>query len=80
MPVYPQALMRRGVGGQVTVGYDVTVRGTVVNVKVVASEPLGPFDPAAVQAVSSWVFRPQQREGKSRAVGGLESTLEFHTP
>ena len=79
-PVYTQALMSRGIGGQVTFGYDVTAQGTVVNVKVVVSEPSGLFDAAAVQAVSSWVFRPQQRDGKFRAVEGLESTLEFYTP
>ena len=79
-PVYPQTLVSRGVGGQVTLGYDVTAQGTVVNIKVVASEPLVLFDAAAVQAVSSWVSRPQQRDGKFRGVEGLESTLEFRTP
>ena len=79
-PVYPQALISRGVGGQVTLGYDVTAQGTVVNIRVVASEPSGLFEAAAVQAVSSWVFRPQQRDGKFEAVEGLESTLEFRTP
>lgn len=79
-PVYPQALISRAVSGQVTLGYDVTAQGTVVNIRVVASEPSGLFDATAVQAVSSWVFRPQQRDGKFEAVEGLESTLTFRAP
>ena len=39
-PIYPAALKAESIGGQVTVQYDVTAQGRVVNARVVASEPL----------------------------------------
>ena len=38
-PVYPADLRVKGIGGKVTVQYDVTPQGQVVNAQVVASEP-----------------------------------------
>ena len=79
-PIYPAALKAESIGGQVTVQYDVTAQGRVVNARVVASEPLGLFDAAALQAVGSWRFKPQVREGDVEAVLGITSTLEFRAP
>ena len=76
-PVYPADLRVKGVGGKVTVQYDVTPQGQVVNVQVVASEPPGLFDAAALEAVGSWRFRPQVRNGQIESVVGLSSALEF---
>ena len=76
-PIYPAALQAKGIGGQVTVQYDVTLQGRVVNARVVASEPSGLFDLAALQAVGSWRFEPQVRGGEVEVVLGLTSTLEF---
>ena len=76
-PVYPTDLRVKGVGGKVTVQYDVTPQGQVVNVQVVASEPPGLFDAAAMEAVGSWRFRPQVRDGQIESVVGLISSLEF---
>ena len=60
-----------------TVQYDVTPQGQVVNAQVVASEPPGLFDAAALEAVGSWRFRPQVRNGQIESVVGLISSLEF---
>ena len=79
-PVYPAGLRVRGVGGKVTVQYDVTPQGQVVNAQVVASEPPGLFDAAALEAVGSWRFRPQVRDGQIESVVGLISSLEFRAP
>ena len=76
-PVYPADLRVKGVGGKVTVQYDVTPQGQVVNAQVVASEPPGLFDAAALEAVGSWRFRPQVRNGQIESVVGLISSLEF---
>ena len=76
-PVYPEDLRVKGVGGKVTVQYDVTPQGLGVNAQVVASEPPGLFDAAALEAVGSWRFRPQVRNGQIESVVGLISSLEF---
>ena len=79
-PVYPADLRVLGVGGKVTVQYDVTPQGQVVNAQVVASEPPGLFDAVALEAVRSWRFRPQVRDGQIESVVGLTSSLEFRAP
>lgn len=79
-PIYPAVLKAEGIGGQVTVQYDVTRQGRVVNARIVASEPSGLFDTAALQALGSWRFKPQVRGGEVEAVLGMTSTLEFRAP
>ncbi len=78
-PVYPADLRIKGVGGRVTVQYDVTPQGQVVNAQVVASEPPGLFDAAALEAVGSWRFRPRVRDRQIESVVGLISSLEFRS-
>ena len=64
-------LKSRGTEGTVTVQYDVTAQGQVTNVRVIASEPPGLFDDAALDAVRSWVFRPQIRSGRAESVADI---------
>lgn len=79
-PVYPAKLKSAGVGGLVTVAYDVSDEGKVGNLRVIGSEPPGLFDTAALRAVASWQFRPQVRHGVAEPVLGLTSKLEFRAP
>ncbi len=79
-PVYPAKLRSEGVGGRVTVTYDVSDIGKVENLRVIGSEPPGLFDVAALRAVASWQFKPQIRQGVAEPVLGLTSTLEFRAP
>ena len=50
--------------GYVKVAYDVSVDGSVTNVRVVESDPPGVFDEAAVAAVRTWRFHPAIDDGK----------------
>ena len=79
-PLYPAKLKSEGVGGLVTVAYDVSDEGKVENLRVIRSEPPGLFDAAASQAVTSWQFKPQIRNGIAEPVLGLTSKLEFRAP
>jgi len=79
-PVYPAKLKSEGISGLVTVEYDVSDEGKVRNLRVIASEPPGLFDDAALRAVASWQFRPQIRDGVAEPVLGLTSKLEFRAP
>lgn len=76
-PIYPPEARAAGVEGHAVVRYDVDIEGRVSNARVVASSPQGVFDQAALQAVSSWRFRPAERDGQRQAVDGLESRLDF---
>ncbi len=76
-PVYPAAARAEGVEGSVTVRYDVTVEGAVENARVVASEPQGVFDEAALLAVRSWRFNAPVVDGERRPARNRESTLTF---
>jgi TonB family protein len=79
-PIYPDALKSRGIEGKVTVQYDVTMEGQVANLRVVESDPRGLFDAAALTAVSTWVFRPQIRDGQAQVVTDITSNLTFQKP
>jgi len=63
-PAYPPDAFREGVEGWVEVEFTVTERGTTGDVQVVASEPRGVFDAAAVQAVAAWTYRPRLVYGR----------------
>ena len=76
-PVYPPDARSAGIEGQVTVRYDVSVQGTVVNLQVVEAEPGGVFDQAALEAVAQWRFRPPVVDGRNVALRDRVSTLEF---
>ena len=63
-PVYPPAAFRQGVAGWVEVEYTVNERGATTDVAVVAAEPRGVFDEAAVAAVAGWKYRPRVVNGR----------------
>lgn len=79
-PIYPEELKARGTEGAVTVQYDVTAQGNVVNVRVIASDPPGLFDDVALVAVHTWVFRPQIRAGRAEPVTDITSNVVFQKP
>ena len=76
-PVYPPEARSAAIEGQVTVRYDVSVEGTVMNARVVEAEPDGVFDRAALEAVAQWRFRPPAVDGRNVVLRDRVSTLEF---
>jgi len=63
-PAYPPDAFRQGVGGWVEVEYTVTEQGSTTDVAVVAAEPRGVFDAAAIAAVAGWKYRPRVVNGR----------------
>jgi TonB family protein len=61
-PAYPSDAREAGVDGTVTVAALVCEHGRVVDARVVDSIPM--LDPAAVEAVRQWEFRPPLVHGK----------------
>ena len=74
---YPEAARSQGVEGVVRVRYDVDVTGTVVNARVVAAEPPGTFEQAALEFVLSWRFRPVEESGRAVVVHDNVSEIAF---
>ncbi len=62
-PVYPPAMRRFGLGGQVVVDFVVDKDGTVKNPTVTRSDN-PEFDAAAVESVRQWTFHAGTRDGK----------------
>lgn len=71
-PEYPQQAREAGVEGWVSLVYDVAADGSVSDVEVVAAEPEGVFDTAALEAVRRWRYRPL-----TEPVENVGSTLRF---
>lgn len=75
---YPAAARAAGIEGQVTVRYDVTAAGRVARAVVLAAEPPGVFEAAALATVRSWRFRPPtDRDGAAAAAPGRVSVVRF---
>jgi len=76
-PVHPPEARADGVEGVVAVRYDVDVDGTVINARVVNSEPAGVFDEAALRAVRSWRFNARIVNGEKQVARNIQSTVSF---
>jgi protein TonB len=76
-PVYPTRAEIRGIEGFVRVQFTVTATGQVRDAVVVASEPPGEFDEAALQAVERWRYRPRVVEGVPVERVGVQTLFEF---
>jgi TonB family protein len=74
VPEYPRAA--GGVRGHVDVEFTVTPAGTVENAHVVASEPRGVFDAAALASVRRWRFQ----EDQAREPTTLTERVSFEPP
>lgn len=55
-PVYPSQALESGVEGYVDVRFQVDLNGRVTSPEVVASEPAGIFDQAALDAIRQWRY------------------------
>ena len=76
-PIYPPEAKEAGVEGHVTLRYDVSSQGTVVNPRVIEAVPSGVFEAAALRAVAQWRFRPPVVDGRKVALRDRVSTLRF---
>ena len=74
---YPDAARAAGTEGRVTVRYDIDAAGVVRNAVVVAAEPAGVFDEAALRNVRSWRFSPRREGGQAVPQRGVVSEVTF---
>lgn len=62
-PDYPRRALRRGIEGYVELSYTVNEFGGVENIKVIASEPKGIFEDAAIKAMKKFKYKPLVLDG-----------------
>ena len=56
-PVYPSRALSRGIEGHVDLAFDITAAGATTNVRVLAAEPRGVFERAAIAALNKWKYK-----------------------
>lgn len=76
-PVYPRAAISQGIEGEVELQADITVRGTVENIRRISGHPL--LVQAAIDAVRHWRYDPFKVDGQPVARGAT-ITLNFKIP
>ena len=64
-PEYPRAAALKGVEGWVELGFTVTADGRVTNSRVLAANPTGFFEDAALSAVQAARYQPLSRNDPS---------------
>lgn len=76
-PRYPRRARRRGIEGEVTVGFTVTSTGSVESVRVIEASPKGYFEDAALEAARQFRFAPRRIAGEPIAVADVRNRFSF---
>lgn len=76
-PPYPAWALQRHIEGRVTVAFALTSDGSVRDLQVIASTPVGVFDRAVIDAVRGWQFAPPAGGAGERR---FRQTLRFELP
>lgn len=76
-PHYPRRARRRGIEGDVVVGFTVTSSGGVEQVRVIEAVPKGYFEDAALEAARQFRFSPAVVGGEVIAVADVRNRFSF---
>ena len=76
-PEYPARAQARGIEGWVQIQFAVTPTGTVRDPVVVAAEPQGFFEEAALKAILRWRYSPRVDGGVAVERVGFQTVLRF---
>lgn len=76
-PEYPPRAIPRGLEGWVQIQFTVTASGTVRDPVVVAAEPQGVFEDAALKAIARWRYNPRVDGGVAVERVGLQTVIRF---
>ena len=74
---FPAALKKQGVGGRVVLLFDVSAEGTPLHVEIVASDPPGLFDVAAMDTLADARLCPATEGGRPVYASGNRLRLEW---
>lgn len=76
-PEYPPRALRRGIEGWVQVQFTITPTGAVTDAKVVAADPPGLFDEAAIRSILRWRYNPKIEGGVAVERVGVQTVIRF---
>lgn len=76
-PEYPPRALRRGIEGWVQVQFTITATGAVKDATVVAAEPPGLFDEAAIKSILRWRYNPKIEGGVAVERIGVQTVIRF---
>jgi protein TonB len=76
-PEYPARALSRGIEGWVQVQFTITATGAVKDAKVVAADPKGLFDDAALRSIARWRYNPKIEDGVAVERIGVQTVLRF---
>jgi protein TonB len=76
-PLYPVRAETRGIEGWVRVRFTISPNGSVRDARVVAAEPEGEFEEAALTAIERWRYSPRVVNGVAVDRVGVETLIEF---
>lgn len=76
-PMYPRAAAQKRIEGWVEVEFDISVKGKVVNPRVIAAKPPNVFNRAALSAIVKWKYKPRIRNGVPVVTRGVRVRLKF---
>jgi protein TonB len=76
-PEYPPRARAAGTEGWVQVQFTITAAGTVKDARVVAAEPRGVFEDAALKSIARWRYSPKVESGAPVERVGLQTVIRF---
>lgn len=76
-PEYPSRALVEGIEGWVRVRFTISATGSVRDAIVVAAQPRGIFDEAAMTAIARWRYNPRVIDGIAVERVGVETLVEF---
>ncbi len=76
-PQYPVRAAERGIQGWVEVEFTITAAGTVKEPMVIAAQPSGIFNRAALRAIRKWKYNPKVEDGVAVERSGVRVRLTF---
>ncbi|MGI1677869.1 MAG: energy transducer TonB [Cellvibrionaceae bacterium] len=66
------------ISGHVVVEFTINVDGTVQDIEIIESEPLGVFDKAVRKAVEKWKFTPIVENDRQVILTNVQTKLTFN--
>lgn len=76
-PDYPPRAVSRGIEGWVKVQFTISAIGTVKDAKVIAADPPGMFDDAALKSIARWRYNPKVEGGVPVERVGVQTVIRF---
>lgn len=79
-PTYPPRAAAKRIEGWVRVEFGISATGAVKDARVIASDPPGIFDRAALRGIRRWKYKPKIEDGVPVERHGIRVQLAFDLP